>query len=118
MSLPVISTKKPVFLPPWKMESPPPSAENLSKKQTWTPALKPCSGPDAHSLDRSSRRRFREHQDLSAPALPACRRTDRQDNLPTRPFPENLTQTGADPATAAVHENLRLRRFPTSWSTQ
>src|ERR1017187_6967440 len=94
MLLPVISTKKPVSLPPWKKESPRPSAASLSKKKKWTPALKPCSSPNAHSLDRSSRRRFREHQELSSKALPAFRGTDRPDNLPAYPFPENLTEPG------------------------
>ncbi|MGD1071314.1 MAG: type II toxin-antitoxin system RelE/ParE family toxin [Bryobacteraceae bacterium] len=35
------------------------------------PALKRCSRPDAHSLDRSSRRRFSGHKKLSPGVLPA-----------------------------------------------
>src|ERR1019366_5553132 len=55
------------------------------------PALKRCSKPDADSLDPSSRRRFRGHQELSPTALPAFRTTGRTDNLPEYPVPQNLT---------------------------
>src|SRR5260370_17758664 len=52
MLLSVISPKKPASWLLWKKDWSQPSAASLSKKKKWTPALKPCSRPDAHPLDR------------------------------------------------------------------
>src|ERR1017187_10541583 len=109
--LPAISTKKPVSLPPWRKESPRLSAASLSKKKKLTPALKPCSSPNARSLDRSSRGRSGEHQELSSTALPAFCGTDHPDDLTAYPFPENLTQPGQTRHRAGTRE-LALTPLP------
>src|SRR5260370_29114638 len=92
MLLSVISPKKPASWLLWKKDWSQPSAANLSKKKKWTPALKPCSRPDAHPLRRPRRRRSAEYQVLSATELPAFRRTDCAVNLPAYPPSENLTE--------------------------